>query len=76
PPGGPGTPPLVDAQVLEALGPEGFLVTIARASVVDTHALVDARENQRIAGAALDVIDDEPAEPEVFKTLGNVVLTP
>ncbi len=62
--------------MLEALGPEGFLVNIARASVVDTQALVSALQNQQIAGAALDVFDDEPTVPDVFKTLGNVVLTP
>ncbi|KPX23610.1 D-isomer specific 2-hydroxyacid dehydrogenase protein [Pseudomonas amygdali pv. photiniae] len=62
--------------MLEALGPDGFLVNIARASVVDTHALVSALQNEQIAGAALDVFDDEPAVPDVLKTLGNVVLTP
>ncbi|EPN53461.1 D-isomer specific 2-hydroxyacid dehydrogenase family protein, partial [Pseudomonas syringae pv. actinidiae ICMP 18807] len=75
-PGGNSTQHLVDAQVLEALGPDGFLVNIARASVVDTDALVRALENEQIAGAALDVFDDEPKVPDVFKTLNNVVLTP
>ncbi|RMP38628.1 D-isomer specific 2-hydroxyacid dehydrogenase [Pseudomonas syringae pv. antirrhini] len=75
-PGGNSTQHLVDAQVLAALGPDGFLVNIARASVVDTGALVSALENEQIAGAALDVFDDEPKVPDVFKTLNNVVLTP
>ncbi|MCF5705933.1 2-hydroxyacid dehydrogenase [Pseudomonas syringae] len=75
-PGGSSTHHLVDASVLAALGPEGFLVNIARASVVDTDALVAALQNQQIAGAALDVFDDEPRVPDVFKALGNVVLTP
>ncbi|MDY0935503.1 hydroxyacid dehydrogenase [Pseudomonas viridiflava] len=75
-PGGSSTHHLVNASVLAALGPEGFLVNIARASVVDTDALVAALREQKIAGAALDVFDDEPRVPDVFKTLDNVVLTP
>ncbi|WP_122359593.1 2-hydroxyacid dehydrogenase [Pseudomonas coronafaciens] len=75
-PGGNSTLHLVDAQVLEALGAKGFLVNIARASVVNTHALVNALQTEQIAGAALDVFDDEPNVPDVFKTLNNVVLTP
>jgi lactate dehydrogenase-like 2-hydroxyacid dehydrogenase len=75
-PGGRETSHLVDAQVLRALGPEGFVINIARGSVVDTQALVDALIEKRIAGAALDVFDDEPNVPDVFKTLDNVVLTP
>ncbi|MBC3956055.1 2-hydroxyacid dehydrogenase [Pseudomonas triticifolii] len=75
-PGGSSTHHLVDASVLAALGADGFLVNIARASVVDTDALVTALQQERIAGAALDVFDDEPDVPDVFKTLGNVVLTP
>lgn len=75
-PGGPGTRHLVDARVLEALGAEGYLVNIARASVVDTEALVEALQQGAIAGAALDVFDDEPAVPDALKRLGNTVLTP
>ncbi|MCL6307969.1 2-hydroxyacid dehydrogenase [Pseudomonas sp. SZ57] len=75
-PGGSGTQHLIDARVLEALGPDGFLVNIARASVVDTQALVSALQHEQIAGAALDVFDDEPTVPDVLKTLDNVVLTP
>ncbi len=75
-PGGNGTRHLVDAQVLEALGAEGYLVNIARASVVDTQALVAALQQGAIAGAALDVFDDEPAVPDALKALGNTVLTP
>lgn len=75
-PGGAGTLHLVDAPVLEALGGEGYLVNIARASVVDTQALVQALQAGVIAGAALDVFDDEPAVPEALKVLGNTVLTP
>lgn len=75
-PGGHATRHLVDAQVLQALGPDGYLVNIARASVVDTQALVDALSRGAIAGAALDVFDDEPAVPDALKVLGNTVLTP
>ncbi|MFJ4111762.1 2-hydroxyacid dehydrogenase [Pseudomonas sp. NPDC089758] len=75
-PGGTNTHHLVDARVLEALGPEGYLVNIARASVVDTPALISALQHGQLAGAALDVFDDEPAVPDALKALGNTVLTP
>ncbi|WP_110969410.1 2-hydroxyacid dehydrogenase [Pseudomonas huaxiensis] len=75
-PGGANTRQLVDSAVLDALGPEGFLVNIARASVVSTADMVAALRERRIAGAALDVFDDEPNVPDELKTLPNVVLTP
>lgn len=75
-PGGAQTRHVIDAAVLAALGPEGFIVNIARASVVDTAALIDALQAQRIAGAALDVFDEEPQVPDALKALANVVLTP
>ena len=75
-PGGANTQHLVDAQVLEALGGKGYLVNIARASVVDTDALVAALEQGKLAGAALDVFDDEPAVPDALKAMANTVLTP
>ncbi|RAU47333.1 MULTISPECIES: 2-hydroxyacid dehydrogenase [unclassified Pseudomonas] len=75
-PGGKGTRHLIDKTALEALGPEGFLINIARASVVDTEALIDALEQGRLAGAGLDVFDDEPQVPDSLKTLSQVVLTP
>jgi len=75
-PGGASTRHLVDARVLEALGAEGYLVNIARASVVDTQALVAALQRGQLAGAALGVFDDEPAVPDALKTLANTVLTP
>lgn len=75
-PGGAATQHLVDADVLKALGAEGYLVNIARASVVDSAALLEALEQGWIAGAALDVFDDEPNVPDAFKALGNTVLTP
>ncbi|WP_454694754.1 2-hydroxyacid dehydrogenase [Achromobacter aegrifaciens] len=75
-PGGAGTRHLVDAQVLEALGSEGYLVNIARGSVVDTQALIAALAGRRIAGAGLDVVDGEPEVPKALIGLDNVVLTP
>lgn len=75
-PGGAGTRHLVDATVLDALGPDGFLVNIARGSVVDTAALSQVLAQAKIAGAALDVIEGEPDVPTELLHLDNLVLTP
>ncbi|MCM5679742.1 2-hydroxyacid dehydrogenase [Schlegelella sp. S2-27] len=75
-PGGAGTRHLVDAQVLERLGPHGYLVNIARGSVVDTAALAQALREGRVAGAALDVYESEPQPPLELLDLPGVVLTP
>ncbi|MFN8059874.1 MAG: NAD(P)-dependent oxidoreductase [Vicinamibacterales bacterium] len=75
-PGGEGTRHLVDASVFDALGPRGFLVNVARGSVVDTTALVEALERRAIAGAALDVVDGEPEVPAALLACDKVVLTP
>lgn len=75
-PGGSGTEHLVGSAELQALGRDGFIVNIARASVIDTAALLQALQSGQIAGAGLDVFDDEPRVPDAFKTLDNVVLTP
>lgn len=75
-PGGAGTTHLIGAPELAALGREGFIVNIARASVIDTAALLQALQQGDIAGAGLDVFDDEPSVPDAFKVLDNVVLTP
>lgn len=75
-PGGTGTRHLVDAAVLDALGPKGFLVNIARGSVVDTAALAQALAQAKIAGAALDVVEGEPDVPAELLCLDNLVLTP
>lgn len=75
-PGGPATRGIVDGRVLDALGPEGWLVNVARGSVVDEPALIEALEQKRIAGAGLDVFASEPHVPERLRRLDNVVLSP
>lgn len=75
-PGGAGTRKLIDAHVLQALGPTGILVNVARGSVVDEAALIDALEKGVIAGAGLDVFEDEPNVPERLRALPHVVLAP
>lgn len=78
-PGGAGTRHLVNAEVLTALGPKGYLVNIGRGTVVDTAALIDALKTKRIAGAGLDVLEGEPSVPPVLPELlgfDNVVVTP
>lgn len=74
--GGSGTRQLVDAEVIAALGQSGYLINIARGSVVDEVALVDALTNGRLAGAGLDVFADEPNVPDALLALDNVVLLP
>jgi lactate dehydrogenase-like 2-hydroxyacid dehydrogenase len=75
-PGGAATRKLIDAKVLEALGPKGILVNVARGSVVDEAALIDALEKGTLGGAALDVFEDEPRVPERLIALPHVVLAP
>ena len=72
----PETRNLVDARILDALGPEGFLVNVARGPVVDEAALLAALANKRIAGAGLDVFWDEPRVPAALTEMENVVLVP
>ncbi|MEU9795818.1 2-hydroxyacid dehydrogenase [Streptomyces sparsogenes] len=67
---------LVSAEVLDALGPAGYLVNVSRGSVIDEPALVKALVDGRIAGAALDVFADEPHVPEALLGLDTVVLLP
>ena len=62
-PGGAATRKLIDAKVLTALGKEGYLINVARGSVVDEAALIEALQNGTIAGAGLDVFEDEPNVP-------------
>ena len=74
--GGPETRGLISSEVLDALGPQGFIVNIARGSVIDEPALIEALKAKRIAGAGLDVYVDEPRVPEALFALDNVVLLP
>lgn len=75
-PGGKATHHIVNAEVLQALGPEGFLINIGRGSLVDTEALLEALKAGRIACAALDVFEGEPqADPRFFEC-PNLIVTP
>ena len=67
---------LIDARILQALGPQGFLVNVARGAVVDEPALVAALASGTIAGAGLDVFRDEPRVPQELLQMDHVVLAP
>ena len=75
-PGGDSTRHLVDAEVLKALGPDGVLINVARGSVVDEQALVDALRTNTILAAGLDVFEHEPEVHPDLLTLPNAVLLP
>jgi lactate dehydrogenase-like 2-hydroxyacid dehydrogenase len=75
-PGGAGTRKIVDREVLEALGPNGVLVNIARGSLVDEAALIEALASGKILAAGLDVYENEPQVPEALLKLDNAVLLP
>jgi hydroxypyruvate reductase len=75
-PATPATRNLIDARILDALGPEGFLVNVARGSIVDEAALIAALTTRRIAGAGLDVFWNEPRVPPELIGLENVVIVP
>lgn len=74
--GGPESRHLVDGRVLDALGPHGVIVNVARGSVIDESQLVKRLVDGRLAGAALDVFEHEPLVPEALFQLRNVVLQP
>lgn len=75
-PGGAATHHLVNAKVIDALGPEGILINVARGTVVDEAALTDALVAGRLGGAGLDVFEEEPRITNALKPLENVVLLP
>jgi lactate dehydrogenase-like 2-hydroxyacid dehydrogenase len=66
----------VDAKILQKLGKDGYLVNISRGSVIDQQALVAALADESIAGAGLDVFENEPHAPDALTAFSNVVLTP
>lgn len=72
----PETRHIVNARVLQALGPDGTLINISRAANVDETALLDALETHQIAGAALDVFEGEPNLNPRFLTAPNILLQP
>ena len=75
-PGGAATRHMINAEVLKALGPRGYVINVARGSVMDQDALIEALEKGVIAGAGLDVFAKEPEVPQRLLNLPNVVLTP
>ena len=75
-PGGPSTAKMIDAEVLKALGPNGILVNMARGSVVDEPALIEALKNRTIYSAGLDVFANEPHVPKELMDMEHVCLFP
>ncbi|MDB5473806.1 MAG: 2-hydroxyacid dehydrogenase [Devosia sp.] len=75
-PGGKSTDGIVSREVLEALGPEGMLVNVARGTLIDEGAMLELLQNGGLGGAALDVFVGEPTVPSAFFALDNVVLSP
>ncbi|MBX5132942.1 2-hydroxyacid dehydrogenase [Rhizobium lentis] len=75
-PGGAATMKIINAEVLEALGPEGMLINVSRGTTVDEEALIAALQNRTIQAAGLDVFLNEPKIDARFLTLPNVVLQP
>jgi len=75
-PGSKDTDKIISREVLAALGPTGFLVSMARGSMVDEDALVEMLGDGSLGGAALDVFRDEPNVPEALFAMDNVVLSP
>ena len=74
--GGAGTHHIVNAEVIKALGPQGMLINVSRASNVDEDALLDALEKRVLGFAALDVFEGEPRLNKRFLSLDNVLLQP
>jgi lactate dehydrogenase-like 2-hydroxyacid dehydrogenase len=75
-PGGPETFHSVNAEVLKTLGPAGFMISVGRGTVVDTEALIAALNDGTIAGAGLDVFENEPDIHPGLRQAKNIILTP
>jgi lactate dehydrogenase-like 2-hydroxyacid dehydrogenase len=75
-PGGAATQNLINAEVLKALGPRGILINMARGSVVDEPALIEALKSRTIYSAGLDVFVKEPHVPQELIEMDHVVLFP
>jgi lactate dehydrogenase-like 2-hydroxyacid dehydrogenase len=75
-PGGPGTKNMINAEVLKALGPNGVLINVARGSVVDEPALIEALKSKMILSAGLDVFAEEPRVPQELIEMDHIVLLP
>jgi lactate dehydrogenase-like 2-hydroxyacid dehydrogenase len=72
----PATHGLIDHRILDALGPDGYLVNVSRGQIVDEAALIEALAGNRLAGAALDVFENEPEVPDALRQDTRVVLSP
>ena len=75
-PGGPATAKMINADVMKALGPRGVIINVARGTVVDEQALIQALRSGTILAAGLDVFEREPNVPDELKAMQNVVLLP
>lgn len=75
-PGDASTTHLINDRVIRAIGPEGYLINVGRGSTVDETALIAALDEGALAGAGLDVFEDEPNIPAALRSMPNVILTP
>ncbi len=67
---------LISREVIEALGPDGLLINVARGQLIDEDALIDALKDGRLGQAALDVFETEPTDPQRWADVPNTILTP
>ena len=67
---------MIDTRIMDAIGPDGLLINVARGQLVQESGLIDALTSGRLGGAALDVFDPEPTDPARWKDVPNIVLTP
>ena len=75
-PGGPATAGMINAKVMQALGPRGVIINVARGTVVDEKALIAALQSGTILAAGLDVFAKEPNVPDALRAMQNVLLLP